>query len=127
MRGHKHSDETRAAVTAALLAGQGVGEVATCYQIDKSLVSRWRKELVATGVQQLQPKTRDELESLLMNYVRQNLKTLAAQSEVAGREDYIKKQPASELAVLHGVMADKTFRILSALQPEPEQEPGFVN
>lgn len=102
---------------AALVAGQGVAEVATAYNLDESVVSRWRTRLVASGLQELQPKTRDELETLLMDYVRQTLKTLKAQSEVAGNADYIKKQPASELAVLHGVMADKAVRILAAFEP----------
>lgn len=117
MRGKRHSDELRAAVMASLIAGQGVAEVATAYHIDESVVSRWRKRLVASGLQELQPKTRDELETLLMDYVCQALKTLKVQSEVAGTPDYVKKQPASELAVLHGVMADKAVRILAALEP----------
>ena len=117
MRGKSHNDEVRAAVMASLLAGQGVSEVATHYNLAKATVSRWRSELVSSGVEQLEPKTKQELEALLIDYVCQNLKTLKAQSEIAGRADYLQKQPANELAVLHGVMADKTIRILSALEP----------
>lgn len=37
-------------------------------------------------------------------------------------ENWIRKQPASEIAVLFGVISDKTFRILEALPDDEEEE-----
>ena len=102
---------------AALLSGQSVTEVAAQFNLGKATVSRWRSTISLERLEQIGTEKTENLERLLMNYVRQNLKTLTAQSEVAGRASYIEKQPASELAVLHGVMADKTVRILAAFEP----------
>lgn len=117
MKKYKHSDETKAAVMSALLTGQTVTAVASEYSLDKSTVSRWRARLTDEALQSVATKKGETLETLLIDYVTTNLRTLKAQSEVAGRPDYVQKQPASELAVLHGVLADKTVRILAALEP----------
>lgn len=125
MRGQKHSDETKAAVMAALLAGQSVCQVAAEFQIGKATASRWRSEIGSTDLERVGTQKEANLEQHLLDYVSTNLRTLKAQSEIAARPDWVQKQSASELAVFHGVLADKTLRILSALQPEPE--PEFIN
>lgn len=124
-QGKQLSDQTRAAVMAALLTGQSVNKIAEEFEVSKSTVSALRKSLPKLNLEQ--PRTQKEsdnpddpnetLESLVLKYVATNLRTLEAQSKAVGDPDYIKNQPASELAVLHGVIADKTFRILSALEP----------
>ena len=117
MKGKAHSPEVRAQVLAALLSGQGVTEVASAYGLNKCVVSKWKKTLDPQKLKQLETQKQDNLDTLILNYVCQNLKTLAAQSKEVGKPEYIKKQPASDLAVLHGVIADKTVRLLSAYQP----------
>lgn len=125
MRGKAHSEETKAAVMAALLQGQGVNEVAEKYQVPKACVSRWKQE-IGPQLEQLGTEKRDEFGDLLASYLRTNLVTLQVQSEFFRDPDWLKKQPASDLAVLHGVVTDKTIRLLEAaeraadvLQPEP--------
>jgi transposase-like protein len=119
----QYGDETRAAVMAALLTGQTVSAVANAYNLDKSTVSRWRSRIDATALQDVATEKGETIETLLLDYVQQNLRTLKAQSIEVGRAKYIQKQSASELAVLHGVLADKTVRILAALEPiEAESE-----
>lgn len=114
MRGKRHSDEVRAQVMAALLAGQGVQEVATQYEIDKSVVSRWRAALPSEQLQLVASKKGERIEALLFDYLTETLTTLKEQAVIARERDYITKQPAGELAVLHGVMADKAVRLLEA-------------
>lgn len=114
MRGKKHSDEIRAQVMAALLAGQGVAEVATTYNLDISVVSRWRSAMPSQELQLIASKKGEHLEGLLFTYLTTILNTLTKQAEIASERDYITKQPAGELAVLHGVMADKSIRLLEA-------------
>lgn len=115
MRGKKHSDELRAQVMAALLAGQGVGEVAEQYNLDKSVVSRWKDSIPSDKLQVVATKKGEEIENLLFGYLTTTLKTLTSQAEIASERDYVTKQPAGELAVLHGVMADKSIRLLEAI------------
>ncbi len=98
---------------AALLAGQGVGQIAREYDLDKSVVSRIKN---SSKLQQLQPKKGEEIETLLFGYLQSTLATLRSQAEIVGEREYVIKQPAGELAVLHGVMADKAVRLLEAAE-----------
>lgn len=122
MRGKKHSDEVRAQVMAALLAGQGVSEVATQYEIPDSTVSDLRKALEAE-FGELRTKKGKEIEELLFGYLKSNLVALDAQAKVVSEREYIIKQPADSLAVLHGVMADKSIRLLEAIERARSVQP----
>ncbi len=59
MRGKAHSDETRAAVMAALLTGQAVSQIAGEFQLDESTVrnssNRTRLELKRGSVPDVHP------------------------------------------------------------------------
>lgn len=114
MRGKKHSDEVRAQVMAALLAGQGVMEVASQYNLDASVVSRWRSAIPNDQLQLIASKKGDRIEQLLFEYLTETLTTLKEQAIIVREREYVTKQPAGELAVLHGVMADKGVRLLEA-------------
>lgn len=102
---------------AALLTGQGVSQIAEEYELPKQTVSDWMSSLSADEIGRVRTKKAERITGLLLEYVNQNLETLAAQSRIAGSPEYVKAQPASELATLHGVIADKTIRILAALEP----------
>lgn len=101
---------------ASLLAGQGVAEVASQYNLDISVVSRWRSAMPDDQLQVIASKKGDQIETLLFEYLTATLTTLKSQSEVVGEREYIIKQPADSLAVLHGVMADKSIRLLEAAE-----------
>ncbi len=95
---------------AALLAGQGVGEVAAAYKLPTSTVSRWRAEA------RLQAGRSDDVGELLLSYLRENLMTLRAQAVAFRDPQWLKGQEAGAVAVLHGVMTDKAVRLLEALE-----------
>ena len=99
---------------AALLAGQGVQEVATQYRLDASVVSRWKSALPGDQLQVVASKKGERIEVLLFDYLTETLTTLKEQAVLAREREYVTKQPAGELAVLHGVMADKAVRLLEA-------------
>lgn len=115
MRGRRHSEEVRAQVIAALLAGQGVNEVASQYNLDASVVSRWKTAIPDNQLQLIATKKGEQIEELLFRYLVTTLTTLRSQAEIASEREYVIKQPAGELAVLHGVMADKSIRLLEAI------------
>lgn len=113
MARRSYTDEQKAAVMAALLAGQSVSEVAREYKIPEGTIKDWssrtdRSVPVATG-------KKAEIGELLVEYVRENLTTLREQAVVFRDPEWLRKQGASELAVLHGVLMDKSIRLLEAM------------
>lgn len=107
----KYSDETKAAVMAALLEGQSIGQVAREYKIPKGTISNWKNRYKGpeNGTQ------KKEIGDLLLEYLRANLEALKAQVDVFKDPQWLKHQTASDVAVLHGVMTDKAIRLLEAM------------
>ena len=110
-----YNPEKKAAVMAALLAGQGVTEIAESYNIPAPTIRRWRTEITAEQRAALAAKKAD-LGELISGYLAAILTALTAQAGVAADPAWIRQQPADELAVFHGVLADKGFRIIAALE-----------
>lgn len=109
-----HPEEVKAAVMAALLAGQGALEVAREYKLPHQTVYEWKKEQDSGKL----GTKKARIGALLMDYLETNLETLRIQSRFFQREDWLAQQEASQAAVLHGVIADKSIRLLEALQPD---------
>ena len=101
----------------ALLTGQSVSSVAREYSIPKGTVAYWRAQ--ANGPKVSTQKA-ERIGELIIEYVEAALVSLKAQVEAVGNEKYITKQAASELAVLHGVIADKAIRILEGIAESGE-------
>ena len=110
----EYTDETKGAVMAALLTGQSVSSVAREYSVPKGTVSGWKRQSGVAGVatQKAEP---GQIGALLLAYVYAALDTLTKQMHVFSDEKWLKLQSASEVAVLHGVLADKTIRLLEGL------------
>lgn len=100
---------------AALLAGQSVSSVAREYKVPKGTVSDWRRRAEAEVVASGPTQKRAVIGDLLVDYLETNLRTLREQSEMFRDVEWLREQDASQLAVLHGVIADKTVRLLEAL------------
>jgi transposase-like protein len=126
----RHSPEVKAQVIAALLAGQGVSEVATTYKLDKSVVSRWRAKINADDLQRIATKKSDEFTELIAEALRSILKTLRFSADTIRSEQgwaWIKQNGPAEFATLVGVLTDKGFRLLEAAEYSSEagnSEPG---
>jgi transposase-like protein len=115
-----YSDETKAAVMAALLTGQSISGVAREYKIPKGTVGYWKSQRVDSP--KLSDPKRERMGQLIIEYVEAALLALKAQAGVFANEKYITKQSASEAAVLHGVLADKAIRILEGIATSNERE-----
>lgn len=126
-RGKKHGDQIQAQVMASLLAGQGVSEIAAEYNLPESTVREWRSSLTPEQFAEVRAKKGAQVETLLFDYLVQILTTLKAQAAVASEREYIIEQPAGELAVLHGVMADKGIRLLEAAERARTATPPQLN
>lgn len=127
--GHsKYDDDTKAAVMAALLQGQSVTRVAKDYDIPKGTVSGWKKkaeQAAGDSLEQIPTQKRggeERIGELLLEYIQQNVQALRAQAEQFSDEQWLKKQSASEVATLHGVMTDKAVRLLEALSANHEPD-----
>lgn len=110
----RYSDETRAAVVAALLAGQSVCDVAREYSIPKGTVSSWKTRQNGCADVCTSATQKKEIGELLLEYLRANLEALRAQAEHFKNVEWLRKQSAENAAVLHGVMTDKAIRLLEA-------------
>jgi transposase-like protein len=106
---------------AALLAGQSVGAVAADYKLDKSTVSNWKRRLSQGELSQVNTKKQNDFSELIFGYLREALTTLTVQAEHFRDKDWLKKQGADTAAVNHGVIADKVFRILEAVERGREE------
>ncbi len=109
-----HSAEVRAQVIAALLAGQGVLEVARQYKLPKQTVSRFKNSCVPDELGRVGPKNRETLDSLLLEAVSANISALTAIADAVSEPEYVSKQPADSVGVLYGILADKAVRFLEA-------------
>jgi hypothetical protein len=108
----QYSDETKAAVMAALLAGQSISYVAKEYDIPAGTVKSWRARSMVAPVA---TEKKAEIGDLVLRYLHANLTALEAQAIVFSDPDWLEKQEADQAAVLHGVMTDKAIRLLEAL------------
>lgn len=114
MTRRQYDDETKSAVMAALLTGQSVSSVAEEYKLPRGTVAYWSAQL-NPPIDQTDPNIKKDIGDKLLTYLSAALDTLTAQVRFFADEEWLRKQPASELAVLHGVTADKTIRLLEAL------------
>lgn len=126
-----YDPELIARVVAAVMAGASVNAVAKEYRIPKGTVSAWvkrkggeqvladRRDAVATAATQ----KRERIGDLIIDNLEAQLEATKSIAKVVQDGDWIRKQPASELAVLFGVISDKAFRILEALPGDDDDEP----
>ena len=111
-----YSDETKAAVLAALLTGQSIGQVAREYNIPKGTISNWKNRSPGPKV----GTQKKEIGDLLLNYLHANLDALTAQAETFKDPGWLRQQNAADVAVLHGVMTDKAIRLMEAFNAQAE-------
>lgn len=127
MSKHEYSDEIKAAVMAALLTGQSVSQVARDYQIPKGTISSWKARQASRLIAGIATQKTAEIGNMVVEYLQANLTALKAQAMAFSDSLWLKKQAASELAVLHGVMTDKAIRLIEAMTkndlPESETPP----
>jgi transposase-like protein len=109
-----HDNETKAAVLAALLAGQAVSHIAEEYKIPRTTVQRWKSDFQSGKLTEDRTQKKN-IGDLLTDYLTENLITLRAQAEHFRDKKWLAKQGAESSAVLHGVMTDKAIRLLEAL------------
>lgn len=107
-------------VLAEIAAGGSVRGVAKKHGVSPGTVRGWRAQ-AGLDPARVSPQKRADLGEQLYGYLEDSIGALRSQLAVFGDPDWLKKQSAAELAILHGVVADKTARLLAAARPG---EPG---
>jgi hypothetical protein len=124
-----HDPETRAAVLAALLSGSSIADISRRLKIPDSTIADWRDQ---AGIGPKAPKTpgyireeqKADLGERVGGYLDDILVTVRAQAIHTRDPEWLHRQNAHDLAILHGVLVDKAIRLLGALRvDEPIQLP----
>ena len=115
----KIPDEIRAAALADLVL-MSPAAVAAKYGIKSATVRSWKLRdggQIVANLQHIATEKKDRIAVLALTYLEASLNAQIAQAYVTSDPNYINRQPAGELAILHGVLADKSIRLLEALHP----------
>lgn len=125
MAKNNYSDETKAAVIAALLEGQSVSKVAKDYNIPAGTVKSWKhREENGNGESVARVATEKiEMATLVIELLESHLQAAKQIALTITDPQYIRKQDASSIAVLLGVINDKAFRMLEALGRATDDHP----
>ncbi len=118
-----YSDSIKAQALAALIAGQSYTEVARAFNVPIGTLKSWKSRDVAgmdAGDATSATAKKERIGALLLDYLVSTLETLKAQQVVFADRAWLEKQSASEAAILHGVLADKTIRLLEGLADAAE-------
>ena len=116
----QHSDETKAAVMAALLAGQTVSFVAKEYNIPSGTVKSWKHK--ANRVAEVAPQKKRAIGDKLIDLLDTMIDTLIKQHETVVDPEWILRQSAADLAVYTGVVTDKVMRMLEAFGSDDDAD-----
>jgi transposase len=108
--------EKRAAIIAALLAGESFQQIIKRYQVAKSTVSRLKKSLTEGEFQPLGTEKTERLIDLVEAHLIASLKAGTNIANQTNNQHWRDKQSADSLAILYGVLADKSLRVLEAAQ-----------
>jgi transposase len=116
MRGKKTTDEKKAGVISALLAGQGVQEVAKAYQLPESTVRDLKSSLTSEQFAEVRAKKAEMLAGLIEGHLNTSLEAATNIARQTNNADWLDKQSAEDLGVFYGILTDKSVRILEAAE-----------
>lgn len=120
-------ESIKAAAFAALLAGQSISSVAEQYNIPRGTVANWaskaRHPERHPDSEDARIMKRERIGELILDNLEAMLETTKEMVNVVKDREWLTRYSPSEVAVLFGVISDKTYRILQAL-PDGTEEPG---
>jgi hypothetical protein len=118
------SEDIKAEVMAALVS-EGPSAVAAQFGIPIGTVKRWNQErqaLMRPGEQQIVERIdpdrsakKQRIADLVVDHLEANLEALQKLTRAIQDDDWLYKQSAGDVAILFGVVSDKTYRLLEAM------------
>lgn len=121
-----HDERTKAAALAMLATGTSQRAVARHMGISRRTLSEWLKVANLPDSPVVSPQKRADLGEQLYQYLEESIATLVAQLRFTRDPDWLARQNAADVAVLMGVTADKTTRLLAAFRPRTESDDPAV-
>ena len=116
---HKWADDLKANVITALLLGESQHECERLYGVPQRTISHWAEEL--GGIDALR---QGRLCDLIYKFLTTNYETLEIQSRAFRDPAWLKEQSAAEIGTLFGIVADKSSRILAAMERARDDRPN---
>ena len=114
---HELEPEPRRQLAAALFSGMSPLDCSMQFGVSVRYAKRILKELVPEMEAKYRaPGTYGEVPDLIDTYVKGTLESLVAQTKLFSDPDWLRKQAASDLALLHGVLADRAIYLLGAAE-----------
>lgn len=110
---NQYDDETKTAVIKELLAGHSVYKVAEDWNIPIGTVKSWKSQAVNGGL--VTTEKQQALGELLLGLLEKEITALQAIADQANDKAWLDRQRADSLAVFFGVIQDKMFRKIEAI------------
>jgi hypothetical protein len=105
-----------AQIITCLAAGKAIEETAAELDISITWVRRVRDNLPEDFIAQFTQAKSKEISALIEQGLRAQLEAMTDLVKVTEDEVWLKKHTASELAILFGVISDKTLRAFAAIE-----------
>src|SRR5690349_2325062 len=117
MKGKAHSPEIKARAISGLLAGETVTEVAANCSLPETTVSKWKSEIPTEKFAEVCSKKKETLLELVEGHLRSSLKAAISLATKSSTDDkWFSRQNAHDIAMLYGVLSDKSIRLIEAAQ-----------
>jgi len=117
----RYTDDEKAAALADVLI-LGPGATAAKYSVPLGTLKGWQREYEIVHDPTIK---KGRIELLAITYLEASFQALIAQAHVISQPEYIDRQPAGELAILHGVVADKAIRLVDAISRHQPANPAL--
>lgn len=109
-----YTQEQKAQIIAEWTLGVPAHALAKKHGIPRSTVRAWTGGLTIAPV--VASEKREDLGALVYEYLATGLRALIAQARETAQAEYIQKQSADQLYLLHGTLADKLIAIFGAIE-----------
>lgn len=124
MARQEYSDEVKAAVMSALLAGQSSSQIAATYHIPPATIRAWKsRQQNGEGVATVTTEKKTRIGDMLIDLLETEIETLKHISIASRDEKWLRLQHAEGMAVFSGVKYDKVARILEAFGKDDSDNP----
>lgn len=124
-----YSSAERAKVLSEWMAGASLNQLARDNGIPKSTVQRWvdgQKRVIAQSTGPKKDVPVYDLDDMALKLVDGSVNAVTHILGVTQDDAWLKRQNAADLAVFAGVISDKLYRLLGAIQPVSSTKPPLV-